>query len=81
MITYFISSYFDLQPEVDPKKMKIPEECINGRRFIPARLVRISEAVKRGFTGGTVNKRGFPWATGGANDGVHKRGFPWVTQG
>lgn len=58
--------------------MKIPEKCINGRRSIPARLVRISEAVKRGFTGITVNKRGFPWT--GANDGVHKRGFPWVTE-
>lgn len=73
------ASYFDLQPEVDPQKMKIPEGCINGRRSFPARLVRISEAVKRGFTGGTVNKRGFPWTNGGANDGVHKRGFPWVT--
>ena len=59
--------------------MTIPEECINGRPSIPARLVRISEAVKRGFTGITVNKRGFPWT--GAYEGVHKRGFPWVIQG
>lgn len=59
--------------------MNIPEECINGRRSISARLERVSKAIKRGFTGMKVNKRGFPWND--ANDGVNKRGFPWVQIG